>query len=81
MKRLHRWVLALNSKNGLFNVSLGTGKAIDMSLRISSCLCETYTLSICQPNDSHASFNQILQNIQFSNCEKSINFELFEYPS
>lgn len=46
-----------------------------MSLRISSCLCETCILCICRPNDSHASFNQILQNTQFPNPEKILTLK------
>lgn len=76
MKRLHGWVLVLNSKNRLFNTSLWSFKAIDVSLGIASCLRETYSLCIFWPNDSHARFNQILQNIQFPDSKKKIlNFE------
>lgn len=39
-KRLHGCVLALNSKNRLFNFSLWTVKAIRGSLRTASCLHE-----------------------------------------
>lgn len=81
IKRLHGCVLALNSKNRLFNFALWTVKAIRVSLRIASCLNETYSLCIFWHYDSLASFNQILQNTQFSDFEKSLNFELWTTPS
>lgn len=44
IKRLHGCVLALNSKNRLFHFSLWTVKAPSVSLRIASCLHETFPL-------------------------------------
>lgn len=65
IKRLHGCVLALNSKNRLFNFALWTVKAIRVSLRIASCLNETYSLCIFWHYDSLASFNQILRTPSF----------------
>lgn len=70
MKRLHGCILALNSKNRLFNFSFWTVKAISVFLRIASCPHEIYSLCIFWCYDSLASFNQILLNTQFSDSEK-----------
>lgn len=81
IKRLHGCVLALNSKNRLFNFSLWTVRAISVSLRTASCLHETYSLCIFWCYDSLASFNQNLQNTQFSASGKKSRLWTLTTPS